>query len=305
MGKRASHGPGGRLSPAARTAVAAALAGAATSCGVIVLWGVLPDARASLALVVLPLILMPLAVAAAAWSVAHRAMEASLKPAVESLERIAAQDFSAPVAPAACGETARLAEALESCRAALAERNGAGKVHAAVARLMGAAIGGLAEGDLSKRITVELPQPYRAFRDDFNAAMEALQARSDELGDLGGRLREREREIGEAAAQLLRRAEKLAERIEAEQHAIEASEDPEEILRRARHMMGGVAVAAQRNIEAAGRFSELGLLVAREAQRLAELAQGPEAEGKEAAARPAESPRMPAADFPARIVTAA
>lgn len=303
MGTRDSLEAAARLSPAAATAVAAAAASAAASCGAFVLWSAGEGAAPSLALVVLPLILSPALVAAAAWLAARRAIRTRLEAAAESLDRIAALDLSAPD-PLAPGDGAeRLEEALERCRAALAGRQGTAKVHAAVARLMAAAVRRLAEGDFSARVTVELPVPYRPFRDDFNAAMETLERAYGALDASGARLRESAREIGEAADLLARRAGKLADRIGIDLSAIEAggARHPEEALRLARHTMGGAGVAAQRNAEAAGRFADLGLKVAREAEHLAALARGLRPEEGEAGT-PDEPAVLPAATaFPMTV----
>lgn len=312
MGKRASQQPEGRLSPAVATAAAAAAASAVASLLAFALWSLDPSAQGVSLPAALALLASPMLVGLAVLAAARWAIRAGLSPAVESIERLAAQDFSTEPAPACGEETAALARALERCHAALEGRQRAVKVHAAVARLAGAAVSRLAEGDLSARITVELPQPYDRLRDDFNAAMERLESMRAASGGPGGRLREHAREIGEAAAQLSRRAGKLAERIDADMIAAEgAGEDADATLRRVLHTMAGVRVAAQRNAEAAERFADLGLLVAQEAQGLADLAgglAGPHEE--EQADAPcgevrAEMRRLPAATLPASIGSAA
>ena len=274
------------MPPAAGAAVAASTASAVMACGIILLWGVLPEARASFAVIALPLILMPLVVAAATWIATQRAVRTNLDRAVECVDRITAHDLATPTTLAATGETAGLALALERCRVALNERQRAGKIHAAVARVMGLAIGRLAEGDLAARISVELPPPYQSFRDDFNAAMERLESPSQETCQ---RLRQQAREITEAAAQLSRRAAKLGKRIEADIAAFETGESSaEEALRAACHTLGGAGIAARRNVEAAERFAAIGRLLEQEADRLAGEAVGGEA--------PPSGPAAPAAD---------
>lgn len=291
MQKSPSQKRAGRLPPAAAAAIFAAAASAATTCAGAALWSLLPQEGAAPALLVAPLVLMPLAAAAATWLYASRAIGASLEPAVESLERLAAHDFATPTALAFSAETAALALSLERCRVALAERQRAAKAHAAVARLMAAAIGRLAEGDLSARIDVELPQPYRSFGDDFNAAMEALQSPSGQTGAL---LRERARDIADAAGQLGRRAARLMERVEDDLIAIEAEDGVEDALRIARHTLVGAGVAARRNIEAAEGFAALGRLMEADADRLDGHAPQEKA-GRERSEAP---PHMPAATFP-------
>lgn len=296
MKELASKRSGAGLSPAARTAVAAALASAATACCVIVLWSVLPTTPSSPALVFLPLMLMPLVIAGVVWATARRAIEESLDPVIEALSRLAAHDFVPSRQPGATSETARLMLAVEDCRAALEERHRATKVHSAVARLMGAGISSLSKGDFSARISLELPEPYRAFRDEFNTAMEDLQTRFDGLDGAGERLQRHRQEIDEAAGQLMRRACKLAERVDAELLAMEAH-SVDEALRMAKHLIGGVAVAAQRNVEASRTFATLAERIGNEAGRLLPAGDDGTMQGEAAA--------MPAATMPARISSAA
>lgn len=296
MNEQASSRSGAGLSPAARTAVAAALACAATACCVIVLWSILPATPGSPGIIFLPLMLMPLVVAGVVWATAQRAIESSLDPAIEALTRLAAHDFASSREPGATAETARLILAIEDCRAALEERHRATKVHAAVARLMGAGISNIANGDFSARISLELPEPYRAFRDEFNTVMEDLQTRLGRLDGAGERLKRHRQEIDEAAGQLMRRATKLAERVDAELLAMEGH-SADEALRMARHLIGGVAVAAQRNVDASRTFAMLAERIGEEAGRLGSVAD----DGTMRAAAPA----MPAATIPARISSAA
>lgn len=296
MAKRVSHGPEGRLSPAVATAAAAATASAVASVPVFMLWSMQPGVQGLPVLAVLALLVPPVVVGMAVLAAARWAIRAGLTPAIESIERLAAQDFAAGPAPACGPETAALALVLARCHAALAAQQRATRVHAAVARLAGAAVGRLAEGDFSARITVELPQPYGQLRHDFNAAMETLESMHPMPGGAVERLQAHAREIGEAAAHLSRRAARLAARIDADLSAVEAGdEDAQAALDRVLHMMGGVRVATQRNAEAAERFADLGLLVAQEAECLA--GGFPPRQPEE----PAEAPRLPAATVPASI----
>lgn len=293
------------LSPATRIAIAAGGVSAAVACCVVILWSFSAEAGTSLALIALPLIAMPIVVAATAWTSAHRAIAASLEPAIEGLERIAQNDFTLPAAPFADSETAGLGAAIERCRSGLEGRQRAGKVHAAVARLMGAAIGGLAGGDLSRRVTLDLPEPYRAFRDDFNTTMERLEIAFATLTTSSTHLASHRQEIDAAASRLGQRAQKLAERIDIELLAIESCDDREEMLQRVRHFMGGIAVAARRNMEAAERFSEIGRLMQEEATALALLgSRSPTSD--EPGNEPGDTTaRLPAATAPVRIHSAA
>ena len=255
----------GRLSPSAAAALAAAGASAAASLVAFVLWSLLPAGPVSTIVIALPFILAPVIVAAAAWLAAHRAVHRLLVPMSDAVVRLAANDLATPVVPNAI-ETAPLAAALEQCRAATAERQRAAKTHAAVARLLGAAIGRLSEGDLTARITIDLPEPYKAFRDDFNAAMEDLQHRLALSGEMDARLDAQAREILDAAEQLSRRAVKLEQRIAADIAMVEAAHDPREALRIATHTLGGARVAARRNQDAATHFANLAGRLAKPAE---------------------------------------
>jgi methyl-accepting chemotaxis protein len=170
-------------------------------------------------------------------------------------------------------ELERLETNVQCFESELEERQRAARAHAAIARLMGTAVRHLSAGEYSSRITLALPEPYAAFKDQFNAiaaqleaqqiALEAKQGVSDEIG-------ERAREIGEAAAQLKRRAEKLAERLDTDLEAIEAgaAHHPLEAIKLAQFTMGGVKIATARNIEAAAHLAELGRIVSEHAQDL-------------------------------------
>lgn len=294
----ASHEGKARLSPSTAAAIAAGVASAA-ACGLSILAGNL--ASGSIVVPAAVVVLASLLVAAVTRAIARRAIRAELAAISQGITRLEAQDFATPAAPSS-QDTRELVAALESCRAALGERHGVAKAHAAVARLLCNAVHRLAEGDLAARITVDLPEPYRRFRDDFNGSMEALDAAFGGLAKTGGHLSGRAREIAEAADALSRRAAKLAERLDADMWAIDAgaSRDPAEMLRIARHTLGGAAIAARRNGEAAAQFTALGRGLAREAERLFILA-GVEPPRSTAAADPVESPNPPAAGFPASL----
>lgn len=253
MGTKAAGERHGQLTPSAAVAVAAGAAGAVLSCCVFLLWRFQP------ALAVPLLILSPLPVAAAAWLVARRAIAKALRPAVTALERFSQQDFTADADLGPAGETAELARALARCRTELATRHATTRAHAAVARLMGAGIGRLAQADYAARIDAALPAPYDAFAGDFNAAMERLAATAAESDALRAGIGERADALDEAARRLGRRAEKLASRIEADLRIIAAlsRRDAQDALEIARHTMEGVGVAARRNVEAAEAFAEL------------------------------------------------
>lgn len=275
-GRQMTSGSGtetrGRLSPSAAAALAAAGASAAASLAAFVLWGLLPAGPVSTIVIALPFILAPVLVAAATWIAAQGAVRALLVPMSDAVARLAANDLATPVVPNAI-ETAPLAAALEQCRTATADRQRAAKTHAAVARLLGAAIGRLSEGDLTARITIDLPEPYRAFRDDFNAAMEDLQHRLARASEMGARLDVQAREIVDAAEQLSRRAVKLDQRIGADITMVEAAQDQGEALRIATHTLGGARVAARRNQDAATHFANLAGKLAAEAARLGQPAE--------------------------------
>ena len=290
----------GRLSPSAAAAFAAAGVSATASLVAFVLWSVLPSGQASTIVIALPFILAPFLVAAAAWIAAQGAVRALLAPMVDAVARLGANDVATPVVPNAI-ETAPLAAALEQCRAAVADRQRTARAHGAVARLLGAAISRLAEGDLKTRITVDLPEPYKAFRDDFNRAMEELETALARSGDMAPRLDAQAGEIAEAADQLSRRAVKLEERIAADIVQIEANaaRDPQEALRIATHTLGGVRVASRRNQDAATHFANLAAKLAAEATR---VARGIDATAEHPAGTEQRAqPQMPAASVPHSI----
>lgn len=205
------------------------------------------------------LLLSPAVVAAGAWLAARHAIRATLEPAMAMATRLAAQDFSGTAVTGAGGEATALLQALERCRQSGAAREKAARAHAAVAKLMGAGVGRLAQGDFTARIGVDLPAPYDAFGRDFNAAMEKLGADAAGLADLRAGAEEKAAAIAEAASRLGKRAEKLIARVEADLRIIEvlARRDAEEALAIVRHTMEGVGVAARRNLEAAREFAEL------------------------------------------------
>lgn len=234
----------------------AAVAGAAAmlvSCLALALWRLQP------ALLTPFLLLSPAVVAAGAGLAARHAVRAALDPAMAMATRLAAQDFSEAAVTGAGGEAAALLQALERCRQSGAARERASRAHAAVAKLMGAGVGRLAQGDFSARIDIDLPAPYDAFGRDFNATMERLGANAAGLADLRAGAEEKAAAIAEAASRLGKRAEKLIARVEADLRIIEvlARRDAEEALGIARHTMEGVGVAAWRNLDAAREFAEL------------------------------------------------
>lgn len=250
MNQNDKHAARRRAFPSAGPALAAGTATAALSLAGFVLWSVLPAGPTAAVAIAVPFILAPVAAAAAAWIAAQRAVQALLDPMVEQIKHLSGRDALLPVS-ANAPETMPLAAALERYRAAMAEKNRTGKVHSAVARLLGAGIGRLAEGDYKARITVDLPDAYRPFQDDFNRAMERLEADMMRID-----ASEHAAALAAAADQLGKRAEKLAARIEADLQTIAVS-DPTEALQLAQHTLGGTHVAAKRNVEAAARFREI------------------------------------------------
>lgn len=242
-----------RLTPGIAVAAAAGGGSLLVSCLALILWRLQPALLAPL------LLLSPAAIALCAWLAARHAFRVALRPAVAMAGRLAANDFSAHPIPAAGGEALELTEALECCRNNLSAREKTARAHAAVARLMGAGIGRLAQGDLTARIDVDLPGPYETFGRDFNAAMETLGAAAEERESLRTGMEDRATALAKAAMRLGKRAEKLAARVEADLRIIEvlSRRDAEEALDIARHTMEGVGVAARRNVEAAQEFSRL------------------------------------------------
>ena len=233
MGMGNSRGRRRGPSPAHKLAATAALACAlGCVCGLVVArLGTAGDLLAP-ALVVAA---TSLSVALAVWIVARQAIGAAVVPGVDQIDRIAVGEFSTPALLPT--EFSSLEAALERCRQALADqaearrrderqfadteqeharieaaRQSAIKVHAAIARMLGTAIGRLARGELTGRITVELPRDYRPFRDDFNLLAEGMQRLRDTAIASGARIGERSGELANAASTLLARAEKLAAR---------------------------------------------------------------------------------------------
>lgn len=304
MDQRGTHGFGARLLLADRIALGVAAASLFASLGVVGLWWLSAGAQAlpSPWLVALHMIVSPAIAGAAAWLAVRRMIGATLAPAVEQLGRLAARDFSTPTALGGRDGTNELAAALENCRSMLAEWHdayelqqkawlaeteeraradaacrSAAKVHAAVARLMGAAIGRLSSGDLSARINLDLPLHYAPVRSAFNAAMGRLEGAFEGMGAAGSRLQRQGREIEEASAVLQRRVTKLAERLDEDLAAVLSGgygQDPERALRRLLYTMNGVQVATQRNAQAAAQFADLGRQVTLDAEHILMLARG-------------------------------
>lgn len=237
----------GRLTPGIAAAAAAGAAGLFAAGGALLL------SRLAPALLAPFLALFPLLGAAAAWL----AVRAALRPAVAMVERLAAHDFSA--SGAGDGDGDALAAALERCRQSLAARDRTMRAHMAVAKLMGAGVDRLAQGDFTARIDADLPAPYDRFGRDFNAAMERLAADADALSALRDTARDAIGALEDAAARLGKRAEKLGMRIETDLRIIDVlgKRDAGEALAIARHTMEGVAVAARRNSEAAAEIARI------------------------------------------------
>lgn len=257
-----------RVSPAAASALGA---GMATACACLVgfaFWTLLPQGSVAAVITAAPFILAPVATAAAAWFSSRRAMRETLDPIVGQIDDLANHQSDAPVA-ASSMETMPLAAALERYRLVMNERNRSGKVHSAVARLLGAGIGRLADGDVKARISVDLPDAYRAYRDDFNRAMENLEARFAASADATPTLLTRAQEIESAAETLAKRAEKLAQRIGGDLAIIDAAlqAEPTDALQLAQHTLGGARVAAQRNMEAAESFRQIARQLAADSTR--------------------------------------
>lgn len=234
-----------RLTPGIAAAAAAGAAGLFAAGGALLL------SRLAPALVAPFLALSPLIGAALAWL----AVRAALRPAIAAVERLAAHDFSA----AGAGDGDALATALERCRQSLAARDRTMRAHMAVAKLMGAGVDRLAQGDFTARIDADLPAPYDRFSRDFNAAMERLAADADALSALRANMRQAAGALEDAAGRLGKRAEKLGMRVETDLRIIDVlgKRDAGEALAIARHTMEGVAVAARRNGEAAAEITRI------------------------------------------------
>jgi methyl-accepting chemotaxis protein len=254
MGTTSANGRRKRLTPGVAVAAAAGTAGMLASCGALAAWWAAPALLAPI------LLLSPAMMAAASWLAARRAMRAALRPAVEMAKKLAAHDLSGSDAVAEDAAARELIDALARCREGMAARDKAMWAHAAVAKLTGAGIARLAQGDLSARITVDLPAPYDAFRRDFNAAMARLQESADSLSLLRGATEDHAAALAEAAARLEKRARKLDARIEADLRIVEvlSRRDAGEALEIARDTLAGAGIAARRNVEAAAELARLG-----------------------------------------------
>ncbi|MBI1621078.1 hypothetical protein IOD40_10435 [Aquamicrobium sp. cd-1] len=170
-------------------------------------------------------------------------------------------------------EVERLETNVQCFEAELEERQRAARAHAAIARLMEAGVRHLADGNYSSRITVELPEPYRAFPSYFNSVAARLEGAANQRegnARICNQIDETANKISEAAQHLQRRAEKLAERVTSDLNTIEkgAEKHPIEAIQLAQYTMGGVRIATDRNIEAAIQLAELGRIVAEHTSQL-------------------------------------
>lgn len=245
----------------------------------------------------LQLFLPPLVVGAVLRLVLPSLIAARLDPAVDAVRRFIAHDFTTPAEIEIGSGTGKLAKALEACRTTLGARHSARKqeererendseelarsdaalraavkVHAAISRLMDGGIGRLSKGDLSARITLDLPPQFAGMRANFNGAMDSLEKAFIGVGGAAGRLRERAQEIEEASELLARRAGKLADRLDQDLEAGMRERNAEKALRMLLHTMNGARIATRRNAQAAEHFAGLGSLIAREASRIADIA---------------------------------
>lgn len=255
MGKHVSRYSAEILSPSMIIGLVAAIAATVMFCVTLMLWAAFAgwDSLPSFFLTIPLLFVSAPLVAAATWAAAHRA----LGHEDSQLERLQTN--------------------VQCIESELDERQRAARAHAAIARLMGGAVQRLAVGDLTSRISIELPEPYSAFRDHFNETADAMQALHEQIAELTSaqttplaRLEERAAEIGDAAQQLLSRAEKLAARLDADLAVIESGAERKtaDALKLAQYTMGGARVAARRNMEAAIQFADLGRQVAEHARLL-------------------------------------
>ena len=111
------------------------------------------------------------------------------------------------------------AEAVEAKARAEEERQAAGQAaiaqeQAFVVGVFGQAMERLAAGDLTYRVTDELPEPYLKLRDDFNGALGKLQTAMRGIVTNAGGIRSGSAEITVAADDLAKRTEQQAAGIE-------------------------------------------------------------------------------------------
>ena len=115
-------------------------------------------------------------------------------------------------------EALRAGQAEADARAE-AERRAAGEAaiaqeQAFVTRVFGQAMAKLASGDLTHRVTEELPGAYEKLRDDFNDALEKLKAAVRGIAGNAGGIRSGSKEITAASDDLAKRTEQQAAGIE-------------------------------------------------------------------------------------------
>ena len=83
-----------------------------------------------------------------------------------------------------------------------------------VVSIVGQALTGLSQGDLSSAVEAEFPAEYRQLKDDFNAAVRHLHEAISAVSDNAGSIRSGAGEISEAADDLSRRTEHQAASLE-------------------------------------------------------------------------------------------
>ena len=89
--------------------------------------------------------------------------------------------------------------------------------------LLGAALQGLAGGDLTTRLTGDFSGPYAKLREDFNAAVESL-------GEAIGAVVRTTSFISQASREILQGSEDLSRRAERQAHTLEESSDSMRVL---------------------------------------------------------------------------
>jgi methyl-accepting chemotaxis protein len=134
-----------------------------------------------------------------------------------------------------------------------------------VVRSVGEGISALAEGDLSYRISADLPLEYQNLRDDFNAALVQLEAAISRVMDVSGSLRSNCDELAAASDDLSMRTEQQAAGLE------QASAALGEITSRVKTTASGASQATRTVAEAKAEVERSGEVVASALQSVAHI----------------------------------
>jgi len=134
-----------------------------------------------------------------------------------------------------------------------AEEEAIAKERATVMASIGMAIGKLAEGDLTFRITDALPAAYEKLRDDFNLSMDALQSTMGKVSEVATAIRSGTAEIQSSSSDMSRRTEQQAASLEQTAAALgeitAAVHKTAQGAGNARHLVGDAKIDAEQSGE--------------------------------------------------------